>query len=187
MRRKNKLIIFFLLIILIIVGVTVPVVLSQLKKENENKIRDLIVKVDEYASLETLGSGTIDEIKKPMKVFIISNQYNSSKHTTNGRITYSDLMFKIDESLMATQPDEVNTLIRIKYGYGPELTYDSGDKGVGATIELMIIDLESKKILSEEVFYDRPPSVKVGDGDEYGDIGMLKYDVVKYINELGGF
>lgn len=158
MRRKNKLIIFFLLIILIIAGITVPVVLSKLKQGNENKIKDLIAKVDEYASLETLGTGTVNEVKRPMKVFIISNQYSSSKHTTSSRITYSNLMFKIDENLMATKPDEVNTLIRIKYGYGPELTYDSGDKGIGATIEQMIIDLESKKILSEEVFYDRPPS-----------------------------
>ena len=132
--------------ILILVAVAVMLLIAGCTgREKEKQIQPLIDNISQYASMT--GEVAAGKPQTPMKVFIIQNEIDDWSHTDTGKYICSPIYFDLPEELKAKTPEELNTLIKLKYYY---VLIQGRGKIYDAQVDITVIDIASGKIIDKE-------------------------------------
>jgi hypothetical protein len=170
-RKIGCRVVIAVIVILMIVGISMGI---KYGCERSSAMKPFETHLNEYTSIAGLKEAS------PQEGQYIRGKVVSVDLTEN---KIDPLFLDLPPELIAKTPEEVETIIWLKWKDVAVGHYTDGATGYRIDCELTIIDKVELKIVDVKTYYGSdPPSAKSGSGDRYGS--KPTYDIVNYLKAL---
>jgi hypothetical protein len=150
---------------------------QQEKKAMAAAIAPFQENIGEYTSLQKPRDGDIRDGKAKRKMITID--------MINRKV--DSLYFQLPQELRATTPEEVETVVWLRWGQDYIASYEGGGKAIRHTCTVTVFDRATKKVVAQTTFQgEEPPDVTYTSAGEDDDGGKPTDKILFYLRNIAG-